>query len=469
MMLADRLNADLQRKAAEMAAANGTTPDAEMAALKMAMAEKAAIDAPTLDGILAGGPVDIVTDAHLAAFAEVLGSALADLQSALMADRQAGAMPEVPEMEIEYETMAAKLKSSVIRIACAGSHGSGVMLDDGQIVTAYHVIEGQPEGFEVRSADGKTLTTGKVERIDPSRDLATISTAKSLPGHRVSVRAANPEQGDDVLVIGYPSAGGKEFGGMFTRGCVSYIEGDMIHTDATINPGNSGGGMFVDGELVAIVSARYLDNGFFGSGGPVGVAYGYGHEGLTNFLKGDIQTMSATNQNEATALLNRLAGDVARMHQSVNAVVAETAALRCAASAAADGVAKQAAGTEEVKSLRAEVARLQRQTAGAILQQSKVPAGLHPMMLDQVVARVVAKETPEAIVASLDAAVEAKPEGVAAQPPTVTVTAPKGGEQPPANKPKPFARPDGQPHTVPMGAAAVGEFYAKMGAARATN
>jgi S1-C subfamily serine protease len=142
------------------------------------------------------------------------------------------------------------------------SLGSGVVIDDqGNILTAYHVVAGA-DSVTIRFADGST-TTGTIAQTQPDRDLAVVK-AKALPRDlQPAVLSGGVRPGDKVLAIGAP------FGldGSISEGVVSGLNrsffvaetqqlvSGMIQFDAAVNPGNSGGPLVdMNGRVVGIVS-----------------------------------------------------------------------------------------------------------------------------------------------------------------------------------------------------------------------
>jgi S1-C subfamily serine protease len=122
--------------------------------------------------------------------------------------------------------------------------GSGfVAWQDGgatYLVTAHHVIEGQPSAGVTISRKGGSWA-GTIEAVDARNDLALIRISGKPAGaaplwQRVGGRG-RPKAGDELILIGSP------FGlqGTVTTGVVSRVTANEIQTDAAANPGNSGG------------------------------------------------------------------------------------------------------------------------------------------------------------------------------------------------------------------------------------
>jgi putative serine protease PepD len=151
--------------------------------------------------------------------------------------------------------------------------GSGsVITSDGLVLTAAHLVDGEPARIEIGIAERAELPTefkyrAEVATIDQSLDLAVLKITGDIDG--------NPEAGlvlpfvetgdsdtlhilDDLRILGYPGTGGETL--TATRGQVSGFAEDsnigersIIKTDATISGGSSGG-MAVDhaGRLIGV-------------------------------------------------------------------------------------------------------------------------------------------------------------------------------------------------------------------------
>jgi S1-C subfamily serine protease len=183
-----------------------------------------------------------------------------------IADQQIEAIPPVPPVEPEIYNMVRPSVVTVYRDAGEGETergvGAGVIVDEfGNILTAYHVIEGSSE-VTVRFFDG-TEATATVDREEPERDLAVLHVAQLPQTVFPATLAGSVRPGDRVMAIGAP------FGieGTLTMGVVSGLNRSfvvektgqvltgMIQFDAAVNPGNSGGPLIdMAGRVVGIVS-----------------------------------------------------------------------------------------------------------------------------------------------------------------------------------------------------------------------
>lgn len=145
--------------------------------------------------------------------------------------------------------------------------GSGVIIEDGRVITNYHVVS-QADEILVTLNDGHQVK-GEILGTDPDSDLAVISIAYS---NHIPLAIANMQQtrvGDVVLAIGNPYG----IGQTVTQGIISATGRDrvglstyenFIQTDAAINPGNSGGALInAKGEIVGINSAIFSQSGSY--------------------------------------------------------------------------------------------------------------------------------------------------------------------------------------------------------------
>ncbi|MSQ30890.1 MAG: PDZ domain-containing protein [Dehalococcoidia bacterium] len=164
-------------------------------------------------------------------------------------------------------------KPSAVLITGTNSSGSGLVVDkEGNIVTNYHVVEGQTT-LKVTLADG-TASVARVLGTDPGTDLAVIK-AVFLPEKLVPAKLGDSDlmrPGDAVFAIGSPfdqpftvtsgiiSAIGRTTQSSFTGRSIR----DVLQIDAAVNPGNSGGPLFnLDGEVVGINSSIENPSGRF--------------------------------------------------------------------------------------------------------------------------------------------------------------------------------------------------------------
>lgn len=140
----------------------------------------------------------------------------------------------------------------------ATPEGSGVVLRNGVIATAWHVIQ-PASSIDVRLSDGRILPAKLIAK-DISTDIALLKVEIDAPSIEV---APAVELAEPVCAIG--NAYG--FGLSVTCGVVSAVDvtnagfnevEDFIQTDAAVNPGMSGGALVdSEGRLVGMISAIF--------------------------------------------------------------------------------------------------------------------------------------------------------------------------------------------------------------------
>jgi putative serine protease PepD len=143
--------------------------------------------------------------------------------------------------------VAAAVSPAVVQIEARNDLGSGFIYDnDGHILTAAHVVEGQGDTVNVRLADG-SVHKGDVVGADTASDVAVvkIDPVEHMPVASLAL-GVKVQVGQTAVAIGSP------FGldQTVTAGIVSAVDRpqqtiggaiDMYQIDAPINPGNSGG------------------------------------------------------------------------------------------------------------------------------------------------------------------------------------------------------------------------------------
>lgn len=148
--------------------------------------------------------------------------------------------------------------------------GSGVLIPDGRILTAAHVVQAADK-IEVEFVDGQ-VAPAKVIASLPRADVAMLQL-DWVPYNAVPARLGNSDKmqvGDEVFIIGAPYGIGHSLsvGHLSARrpANVSFgsIKLEMLQTDAAVNKGNSGGPMFnMAGEVVGVISYILSQSGGF--------------------------------------------------------------------------------------------------------------------------------------------------------------------------------------------------------------
>ena len=157
-------------------------------------------------------------------------------------------VPAAPTSNDPVAVVAASLAPSVVQVETDAGLGSGVVYDDGLILTNNHVIENANQ-IRVRTADGRSFDA-ELLGTDPRNDIAVLSVGVGS-GLPVAALAADIDLdvGQLAVAIGSPF----QLSQTVTAGIVSAVNrpvansvggfNAMIQTDAPINPGNSGGAL----------------------------------------------------------------------------------------------------------------------------------------------------------------------------------------------------------------------------------
>ena len=140
--------------------------------------------------------------------------------------------------------------------------GSGIFLNNGTILTNFHVVENfQKITIEFQNK----ITNGKVKKFDTKLDIALIETDSNLIKNIQLLNFAKYEMtiGEPVYVCGFPllTTMGKEL--KITSGIISSLTGfnddiKYLQTTAPVDPGNSGGPLLDEnGNVVGLISAKH--------------------------------------------------------------------------------------------------------------------------------------------------------------------------------------------------------------------
>ncbi len=178
-----------------------------------------------------------------------------------------GTTPASPELlgDEPIAVVARAVGPSVVQVETARGQGSGVVYDEGLILTNHHVIEGAGDQVQIRTDDGRVFPV-EVLGSDPRNDIAVLSAPDSgLPVAAIG-SSADLEVGQLTVAIGSPF----QLQQTVTSGIVSSLNrpvpnqanslSAMIQTDAPINPGNSGGALANRaGEVVGINASIRTD------------------------------------------------------------------------------------------------------------------------------------------------------------------------------------------------------------------
>jgi S1-C subfamily serine protease len=185
-------------------------------------------------------------------------------------DALASQTPPPPRAELVYEAV----RSSIVQIETEGTdrkglatsgQGTGVLVSDqGQVLTALHVVDGAT-ALTLTFADG-TQGSGTVTSSDPANDIAVV-TADAVPQGIPPAALGNPGSmrvGSDAYIVGnpfglYASLSAGVVSGLdraFRNPDTNAVQDGLIQVDAAVNPGNSGGPLLDSaGRVVGIVTA----------------------------------------------------------------------------------------------------------------------------------------------------------------------------------------------------------------------
>ena len=169
-----------------------------------------------------------------------------------------------------YPTTSAIVSKQVseTEIALQEWTGTGFALNNGYIVTNYHVIDGA-RSIYIRGINGNNNTSylATVVAADFTHDLAIVkirsNNFRGFGALPYSIKTQSSEVGDEVFVLGYPltETMGNEI--KLTNGIISSRSGfqndqSLYQMSAPVQPGNSGGPMFDSkGNVVGVVSAHH--------------------------------------------------------------------------------------------------------------------------------------------------------------------------------------------------------------------
>lgn len=216
--------------------------------------------------------------------------------------------------------VAAALGPSVLQVETNLGLGSGVVYDDGLILTNHHVIDGAQQ-LRVRSSDGRTFEA-ELLGSDERNDIAVLSIGQGsgLPIAELA-NDADLSVGQLAVAIGSPF----ELSQTVTAGIVSALNrpvpntaggfNAMIQTDAPINPGNSGGALADgNGRVIGINTSIRTDgtsNGNLGIGFavPIDTALGVASR-ITDGESLDAGVLGVMSANEVDNEIGVVIGEV---------------------------------------------------------------------------------------------------------------------------------------------------------------
>lgn len=156
-------------------------------------------------------------------------------------------------------SLQSQYNATVVVEIPTGGFGSGVIISDKYVLTAYHVVDEPAETvYLVHMANGPTRMMVR-DKSDAKHDMARLKFLRPLErfeGIKYPSWAALPQVGKRiVLVSGGPTRNVRD-------GLLEEIDldkpGHDIRTSTVIEPGNSGSGLYDEqGRLVAIATRYY--------------------------------------------------------------------------------------------------------------------------------------------------------------------------------------------------------------------
>lgn len=179
--------------------------------------------------------------------------------------------------------------------------GTGFALNNGYVVTNYHVIE-NAKSISIKGIKGDFTSkyNATIIATDKYNDLALLQISdnsfKGFGSIPYNVKTSVSDVGEDVFVLGYPltSTMGDEI--KLTTGVISSktgFQGDvsLYQISAPIQPGNSGGPLFDNnGNLIGIVNAKHKD--------AENVGYAIKTSYLKNLIESSISNSILPNNNQ---------------------------------------------------------------------------------------------------------------------------------------------------------------------------
>ena len=169
---------------------------------------------------------------------------------------------------LSAEEVYSRVAPSIPLIETVSSTGSGILIEEGYVVTNYHVVWPHEEAWVV-FPDGTELQNVPVVGWDPFADLAVLGPLNvSAPLLRLGDGEALAP-GSELFLVGYPAEGELFPEPTITRGILSRVRQwdlydlTIFQTDAAIAGGQSGGAL-VDarGEVIGISTWSFSDAGF---------------------------------------------------------------------------------------------------------------------------------------------------------------------------------------------------------------
>lgn len=204
-------------------------------------------------------------------------------------DKQRGDYVSLEEY-FERDTNQNKARSSFIVEHNPISTGSGLMVEGGYVLTAFHVVNGAKKisiDFEGTFHEGKVVAKNK------GLDVAVLKIEKLNVGMPLNI-SNSPRIGEEVFSLGYPNTYVQGSSIKYTSGDINSLSGlrddeNFMQISVPLQPGNSGGPLFdLRGNFLGIVVSRLSDSYSLRQTGyvPQNVNYASKARNLLALLKG---------------------------------------------------------------------------------------------------------------------------------------------------------------------------------------
>ncbi|ROR30351.1 serine protease Do [Mobilisporobacter senegalensis] len=178
--------------------------------------------------------------------------------TATIGSRQIYCNVTVKDKKLTAEKVYEQCVAATVQINTSDGLGTGFFIDQGKIVTNYHVIAGA-SNINVQTLSGKIYEKVTILGYDEALDIAVLKISSKnkvlkLNSHGIKV-------GETVYTIG----SSKGFSNTFTNGIIASINRKIenvnyIQTNAALSSGNSGGPLLNSyGEVIGINSMQYQD------------------------------------------------------------------------------------------------------------------------------------------------------------------------------------------------------------------
>ncbi|MBW3598244.1 MAG: S1C family serine protease [Planctomycetes bacterium] len=164
-------------------------------------------------------------------------------------------LADLRAMQDHVLRLTEQLQKSTVGVRVGPAHGSGVIIEDGYVLTAGHVIGAPNRDAVFILHDGRTVR-GKSLGLDVGIDSGLMQITGEGDWPEVEMGDSSQlRKGQWVLALGHP--GGFETGRrpVLRMGRILDIDDDVIQTDCTLVGGDSGGPLFdMQGRVIAIHS-----------------------------------------------------------------------------------------------------------------------------------------------------------------------------------------------------------------------